>query len=159
VGAIRRFRIEDLQRVVTIEKQSFGEFAWPASDFRDLAREPLFLVALNGDIIAGYSITQVRNGHAELISVATSPRYRGLGIGLRLLERSLRAAVKLDARRFGLMVKIDNHQAIRLYRRLGFVRVRTVPRYYEDGAGGWRMLLELTTPSLASTTDTRRRDP
>ena len=43
-----------------------------------------------------------------------------------------------------LTVRLDNRDAIQLYRGLGFVRKRTVRGYYEDGSDGWRMCLALT---------------
>ena len=42
-----------------------------------------------------------------------------------------------------LMVRRKNEAAIRLYRKLGFVRTATVPNYYEDQSTGWRMRLGL----------------
>jgi len=40
------------------------------------------------------------------------------------------------------MVRRQNEEAIRLYRSLGFVRVRTVPNYYDDHSPGWQMSLK-----------------
>ena len=44
-----------------------------------------------------------------------------------------------------LNVRIKNESAIRLYRRFGFVRSRTLRGYYEDGGDAWRMRLKVKT--------------
>lgn len=41
-----------------------------------------------------------------------------------------------------LMVRTTNKAAIRFYKRLGFVRTRTVRDYYENGGDAWRMRLK-----------------
>lgn len=140
---MRTFEPRDLPRIVRIERESFGEFAWPASTFESLALASprLFLVACAGATIAGYSIA-VRSRHgAELVSIAAHPRYRRHHVASALLRATIRKVRRSGASAMWLMVRRENAGAIALYRRFGFVRTATVPRYYEDGATGWRMRL------------------
>jgi ribosomal-protein-alanine N-acetyltransferase len=139
---ISRFRVGDLPRVVQIERQCFGEFAWPSDLFRAYAEKcgAQFNTARLGRIVCGYSITCLIRGRAELVSIAVGRRYRRRGIGERLLSSTIRLLKRAGVSTLSLTVRRDNEPAIRLYRGLGFKRVRTIPGYYEDGATGWRMV-------------------
>ena len=142
---IRRFRRGDLPRILKIEQESFGVDAWPADLFEEYAAvtPELFLVARAGLRVAGYSITSMVRHGAEIASIAVLPQFRGRGVARRLLARSIRDVRSRGAAALWLMVRRDNYPAIELYKRFGFVRTATVAGYYEDGATGWRMRLEL----------------
>jgi ribosomal protein S18 acetylase RimI-like enzyme len=116
---IRPFRLADIDRILEIERASFGCDAWPRSMFLDFARHcpDLFLVLKSGRRIAGYSITCTAGEKAELTSIAVDPRVRRQGLA---------------------------QAPIAFYRGYGFVRKRRVRDYYEDGKSGYRMRLDLT---------------
>ncbi len=143
---VRLFEGRDLPRILKIEASSFGHDAWPAELFREYARASprLFLVALVGRKIAGYSIACIGRNAAELASIAVLPEYRGLGIASELLTATLRKVRRRGATAVWLMVRPDNAAAIRLYRKFGFVRTSRVRRYYEDGSAGSRMRVRLS---------------
>ena len=138
---ITLYRAEDLRGILAVERESFGQDAWPAEAFRQYAQScaALFLVARRGDRVRGYSVTCLRNGRAQLDSLAVAKQDRGRGVARALLARTEHKLQRAGVGEIVLMVRRDNEAAIRLYRRLGYVRVRTVPGYYEDGSTGWRM--------------------
>lgn len=72
------------------------------------------------------------------------PRYRRQGVAAALLKLTMRKARRAGSRVISLMVRRENHAAIKLYRSLGFVRVATVANYYGAGRAGWRMRLPVT---------------
>ncbi len=137
----------DLRRILEIETASFGRDAWDRRIFEDaLKRDPgLFVVARLSGRIAGYSISCIERGAAELESIAIHPVYRRRGMGDALMNFTRRELGRLGMTALRLMVRIDNEQAIGFYRRLGFVRVRTVRGYYGRGQDAWRMELRLKT--------------
>ena len=137
---IRRFERRDLKRIVDVERESFGKDAWPANAFLEYWRESpeLFLVALLGRRIAGYSIARLTWRGAEIESIAVDPRYRSRGVAQALLDVTL---VRLGATALRLMVSTENEAALRFYRRYGFVRTRRVKHYYGHGRDAWRMRL------------------
>lgn len=139
---VRPFKRRELDRVVEIERASFGQDAWPAEAFVECWRESpeLFLTARQGRRIAGYSITRTNWRGAELESIAVDPRYRGRGIAQALLDATRQRLPAPGALR--LMVSTANADALRLYRQYGFVRTRLVKRYYSAGGDAWRMRLE-----------------
>jgi ribosomal-protein-alanine acetyltransferase len=142
---IRLFEARDLPRILRIENSAFGTDAWPAELFQEYASisPKLFLVAVMGRSIAGYSIACVQRHAAELASIAVLPAYRGRGVATSLLKATLRKVRRQGAAAMWLMVRPDNRTGIGLYRKFGFVRTSSVREYYEDGSTGCRMRLEL----------------
>ncbi len=128
-----------------MERESFGRDAWPRELFLEYAAAvpDLFLVARAGGTIAGYSIACRSRHGAEIASLAVRPPYRQRGVATALLRATFRKLRRSGAKAVWLMVRRRNEQAIRLYRKLGFVRTGTVPNYYDDRSSGWRMRMSL----------------
>ncbi len=137
------FRPPHLDRILQIERASFGADAWPRQSFReyyDDCRELFFVVKFSRRI-AGYIIACVDGRDAEIASLAVHPDYRRRGLAAALIRRVLRVLLAAGIRRVELMVRVGNTAGAQLYRSFGFRRVRTVPRYYEDGGDGVLMRL------------------
>jgi ribosomal-protein-alanine N-acetyltransferase len=143
--SIRLLRLADLDRILEIERASFGEDAYDRNLFADFYHKcgDLFLVAVRGRKVCGYMVTcrggGAAQGRAELVSVAVDPRLRGKGIASALMDSTLRRLRRRRIPRLRLVVKVTNHPAIAFYERYGFTRLRIARRYYEDGADGWLM--------------------
>ena len=137
---VRRFRIADLDRILEIEDASFGAEAYDRNLFAEFFRQSgeLFLVAERGGRICGYILACTYRRalwkSAELVSVAVVPSARGKGAASALMDSTLRRLRLRRVGRIGLMVRLTNQPARRFYEKYGFERVRTVRRYYEDGA-------------------------
>ena len=142
---VRPARRRDLTPVTDIEAASFGRHAWPEQAFVELFDKcpELFFIARTSRRIAGYSIACVERSRAELISIAVRPEFRGRGVARALIEETIAIVQQHGIVAMRLMVELGNDDAIALYRRLGFVRLRTVPNYYGNGRNGWRMELLL----------------
>ena len=138
---IRRAEEQDLQRIIRIEQASFGADAWDRDLLRKYLRHcpKLFLVAETPTRLAGYIITCIADGKAELVSIAVAPAFRRHGIGKLLLAGTRTRLRRHDVGAWWLMVRTTNEPAIRFYRRFGFVLARLVKNYYEDGANAWCM--------------------
>ena len=143
--SIRRSRLADLDRIMEIERASFGPDAYDRNLFAEYTRKcgELFLVAERGRKVWGYVLTCPRAGafrdRAELVSLAVDPAMRGRGVATALMESTLRRLRLRGFSRFGLMVKVTNERARAFYEKHGFNKVRRVRRYYEDGEDGWLM--------------------
>jgi len=138
---ISPFQARDLDRILEIERGSFGHDAWDRDLFLEYFRRcpDLFLVARSGRRIRGYIITCTTTKEAELVSIAVDPRDRLRGLGRALLDETL---VQLRSRRLStwwLMVATSNDAAIHFYENYGFVRKRRTKRYYGAGRDAWRM--------------------
>ena len=142
---MHQFRPSHLSAVLAIEQASFAADAYPESLFRLYAadRRTLFLVARKGAEEVGYVIARADRWGAEIVSLAVHPSWRKQGIGRVLLSTAVKRMLQRDARSIRLMVHVNNSIAVAFYRSQGFRPVGRVPDYYEDGAPGIRMRLQL----------------
>ena len=151
--SVRPFRAADMERILAIERASFGADAYERNLFAELFHNcgDLFLVAVTGGHICGYMVTCIgarpvsgrTTGTAEVVSIAVNPASRGKGAASSLMTNTLRRLRLRDVGRLTLMVKVTNEGARRFYEKRGFRRVRRVPGYYEDGSDGLLMKKEL----------------
>lgn len=138
---ILRFRAAHLDRIMEIERASFGRLAYSRGMFRELHERcgRLFFTARRGRGIAGYIVACAEAEEAEVVSIAVDPAARGSGAGKALMRRLLDELAATGATRVSLMVRTDNLPAIRFYRGFGFRRMRVETRYYEDGTDAYLM--------------------
>jgi ribosomal-protein-alanine N-acetyltransferase len=142
VTYIRRASIDDLPSILRIEKTSFDSDAWDRDLFLQYlgqAGKSVFLVAIVRRKIAGYALSFHTRSKAEIHSIAVAPSERGRGVAMALLNRTLALLLRRGFETVFLNVRLENTAAIRLYRKLGFHRIRRVDGYYDDGAPAWRM--------------------
>ena len=136
---IRPMRLDDLARVVEIDRLSFS-LPWSENAFRfELLENPssLSLAAELGQEgqspnIVGYGVAWLIMDEAHIATIAVHPAHRQRGIAKRLLAEMLKAAIERGARLATLEVREGNLAAQRLYRRFGFENVGRRPRYYMD---------------------------
>jgi ribosomal-protein-alanine N-acetyltransferase len=149
---IRKFEERDLPGILRLERESFERDAWSSKTFLEYAAAvpEFFLVAgvaagIRGERLAGYSIASLTRHGAEIDSLGVRPRYRQEGAATALLNATFRKLRRRGVEAVSLMVRRENESAIRLYRKLGFVRTATAPDYYENGPSraGWRMRKDL----------------
>lgn len=142
---IRKLRLADLDRILEIERASFGPDAYDRKLFANYLHTcgDLFFAVERGRKLWGYLIACARGERAELVSVAVDPAARGKGAASALMERALRRLKRRGIARFSLMVKTANREAEACYVKYGFRRVRRVRRYYEDGSDAWLMARNL----------------
>ena len=138
---IRPFHPRDLDRVIEIEKASFGPDAWDRELFLEYFRRcpDLFLMARRARQIRGYIITCAGSRNAELVSIAVDPKDRQRGLGRAMLDETLTQLRSRRVRTWWLMVATTNESAMRFYEDYGFVRTRRSRRYYGAGRDAWRM--------------------
>jgi ribosomal-protein-alanine N-acetyltransferase len=146
---VRRAGVEDLDRILTVERAGFGRWAWDRNLFAEYLDScgPLFLVAESRGKVAGYSIAWISCGlirrRAELVSIAVDPAMQGKGVANALLARTLSGLRRRGIHHLGLVVKVTNDRARGFYEKHGFRKVRRIPRYYEDGEDAFALRLDL----------------
>jgi ribosomal protein S18 acetylase RimI-like enzyme len=72
-----------------------------------------------------------RNGMGSIQNLGIIPEYRGNGLGTALMMKALAGFQYAGLRRAFLEVTAQNSGAVRLYKRLGFTRARTVYKVSE----------------------------
>ena len=130
---LRPLAESDLDRVLELESELFGDGAWSGQLYREeLAHPGRYYVAAEQDgVLAGYAGIAL-GADAEVMTVGVAPEYSGRGLGTALLADLIDRARESRARRVFLEVRAGNHTAQRLYERAGFRAIGTRPRYYGD---------------------------
>lgn len=133
----------DIDALSTLEARSFDGDRLSRRSFRRLVVSPAAAcrVAVEDRRLLGYALLLFRrtSGFARLYSVAIDPAARGRGLGGRLLRDAEMIAAQRGKDGVRLEVRQDNRPAIGLYESRGYMRIATLPGYYEDGAGGLRL--------------------
>ena len=139
---IRAAGRDDLDALVELENRSFVTDRVSRAQYRrhiDSATG-IVLVAEAGGPIAGSALVFLRRGSrkARLYSIAIAHHSRGKGVGAALLQAVETSARERNCDQVYLEVRQDNAAAIGLYESRGYVRGRTLPGFYEDGADARR---------------------
>ena len=120
-------------QVAQLEKLCFSD-PWSENSVASELKNPLslWLVALDGDTIAGYVGSQSVLDEADMMNVAVHPDYRRKGIARQLVTELVAALAKKGVHSLALEVRASNAPAIALYEQLGFQQVGRRPNYYRN---------------------------
>ena len=91
-----------------------------------------WLVAMDGDTVAGYVGSQTVLDETDMMNVAVHPNYRRQGIAEALVETLVNALREKGSRCLTLEVRQSNDPAIALYEKLGFSQVGLRKNYYRN---------------------------
>ena len=117
-------------QIAALERQNFSA-PWDENSLLSELNNPLalWLVALDGDTVAGYIGSQSVLGESDMMNLAVAPAYRRQGVGKALVE-ALLWELSEDNHCLTLEVRASNAPAIALYDNLGFRQVGRRPNYY-----------------------------
>lgn len=122
-----------VSQVAELEKICFRD-PWSVKSVSDELTNPLslWLVAIEGDRVAGYVGSQTVMGETDMMNVAVHPDFRRSGIAEALI-RELEIQLKsLESRCLTLEVRASNEPARNLYEKLGFSQIGKRPNYYRN---------------------------
>ncbi len=154
----RRMRLEDLPRVVEIEKDGFRHpwsrellerelsHAWSTVllAIEDLPGVPGQAPGGGAEAIVGFIVFWLVHDEVHVLNIATAREERRRGIGRALMEEAAEAGRRRGATLVTLEVRRSNQAAIALYRALGYRQVGVRPNYYaEEGEDAIVMVLDL----------------
>ena len=110
---------------------------WSDGEFERLLieRNTVAHRATVGRTTAGFIMSRLIEGEAEILSVAVASSWRGRGLARKLLNLHLGRLAGLRAKTVFLEVDEDNAPARRLYARAGFREVGRRPGYYPKDSG------------------------
>lgn len=120
-------------QVASLEKLCFS-MPWSENAVSSELANPLslWIVAQDGDTVAGYVGSQSVMGEADMMNLAVLPAYRRCGIGQRLVLELISQLQSRQVHCLTLEVRASNVGAICLYEKLGFVQVGRRPNYYTN---------------------------
>ena len=124
---IRKFKAEDINKILEIEKQGFPKSVFSKATFLNYADNlaDTFIVVESNKEIVGYIIFDL-SGHIH--STVVKQSYRRKSFGKMLFMHASRCAKK----GLWLEVRSKNRGAIEFYKRLGMKIVGKIPKYYRD---------------------------
>ena len=122
---------EHIAQVAALERECFS-MPWSESVLISELSNPLSLwvVAVDGDTVAGYVGSQSVMGEADMMNLAVLPSYRRQNTGRNLVTELIRLLSEREVYSLTLEVRASNEAAIKLYDGLGFVQVGRRPNYY-----------------------------
>ncbi|MDO4431794.1 MAG: ribosomal protein S18-alanine N-acetyltransferase [Aerococcaceae bacterium] len=133
----------DIDWFIHLETVCYQNYlAWTRADFeRDLLKNPyaLYVIFPQKACIIG----RITHKKAHISHLMVEPSQQRKGIGREMLTCWIRAARQMHSQSVTLEVRASNRAAIALYQQHGFVIVRTILRYYEDGEDALYMQLLL----------------
>lgn len=120
-------------QVAQLEKLCFS-LPWSENSVTSELRNPLslWIVAVEGETLAGYVGSQSVMGEADMMNLAVQPEYRRQGIGEKLVSVLITALAQQSVSSLALEVRASNAPAISLYEKLGFAQVGRRPNYYRN---------------------------
>ncbi|MBR4131753.1 MAG: ribosomal protein S18-alanine N-acetyltransferase [Oscillospiraceae bacterium] len=121
---------EHIAQVAAMEREYFSA-PWDEASLAHELENPLalWLVALDGETVAGYIGSQSVLGESDMMNLAVLPDHRRRGVGTALVERLLWELGE-ENHCLTLEVRASNEAAIALYDGLGFRQVGRRPKYY-----------------------------
>ncbi|GHI01664.1 ribosomal protein S18-alanine N-acetyltransferase [Neobacillus kokaensis] len=130
----RYMREEDIDQVLEVEHASFT-LPWSREAFYNELRNNKFAVYIvleHNKKIIGYSGVWIVIDEAHVTNVAILPEYRGKKLGDALMQKLIQVSREMGARSMTLEVRVTNHVAQSLYRKMGFQNGGIRKNYYSD---------------------------
>lgn len=118
-------------QVAQLEEICFSD-PWSEKSIASELSNPLslWLVAMEGERLAGYVGSQSVEGEADMMNVAVHPDFRRRGAGEALVRALVTALAEKEIHSLTLEVRVSNVSAIGLYRKIGFEQVGLRKNYY-----------------------------
>lgn len=129
--------IADTQAIAALHAASFHR-GWNEDEIERLLLDRSILThrATIRRKLAGFIMSRIVAGEAEILSVAVGSAQQGRGLARHLLRLHLGRMAGRGVKTVFLEVDENNEPAIRLYRRMRFYEVGRRPGYYPDGPSG-----------------------
>lgn len=128
---ILRMNETHVAQVAELEKICFSD-PWSENSVASELKNPLslWLVAMEGERLAGYIGSQSVEGEADMMNVAVHPDFRRQGVGQALIVALVENLKNNGVRSLTLEVRASNEGAIALYEKLDFAEIGRRPHYY-----------------------------
>lgn len=125
---------EHVAWVAQIEQECFGSEAWSLRSVEGELHNPLslWLVAMEGERVAGYVGSQTVCDETDVMNVAVTGSCRRQGVAEKLILTLTELLKAGGSRCLTLEVRSSNTPAIALYQKLGFQQIGLRKNYYRN---------------------------
>ena len=122
-----------VSQVAELEKLCFSD-PWSEKSVASELNNPLslWLVALEGERLAGYVGSQTVLDETDMMNIAVHPDYRRCGVAWQLVEELVAGLKRRGSRCLTLEVRASNDPARKLYEKLGFQQIGLRKNYYRN---------------------------
>ncbi len=119
------------EAMAALERECFSD-PWSVNAFLSESENPLslWLVAMDGEQLAGYVGSQSVLGWADMMNLAVAPMYRRQGVARELISLLISQLQDDKVSCLTLEVRESNTPAIHLYESMGFLQVGRRKNYY-----------------------------
>lgn len=130
---LEKLNASHVAQIAQLEKICFSD---PWSE-RSVASElenklSCWLVAMEGEQVAGYIGSQTVCGETDMMNVAVHPDHRRKGIAEKLILALIEELKGMESHCLTLEVRASNAPAIALYEKLGFEEIGRRKNYYRN---------------------------
>lgn len=132
---IRKMDLSDIPYVYKEELKIFGKSLGEKTLYNEIMYNDMsrYFIALVDGKRAGYVGSWLTIPNAEILNLFVSEKYRGLKLGVMLMDRVIEVCNDLELENLTLEVRESNKYALALYEQLGFKKGAIRKNYYEDG--------------------------
>ncbi len=130
---IERMKECHVPQIAALEKLCFS-LPWDENSIASELSNPLslWLVAAEGETVAGYVGSQSVLGESDMMNIAVHPDFRRQGLAQALVEALVDQLAKNGNHCLTLEVRASNAPAISLYGKNGFTEVGRRKNYYRN---------------------------
>ena len=130
---IDKMTVTHVVQIAELEKLCFSD-PWSEKSIASELENKLsfWLVATEGETVAGYIGSQTVIDETDMMNVAVHPDYRRQGIAEALVNTLVENLKEMGSRCLTLEVRASNAPAIALYEKLGFLEIGRRKNYYRN---------------------------
>ena len=123
--------------LATLHQQCVAHGAWSSNSYQQMMglHTSSALIAMVDQEPVGFLLSSSTSLESEILMLCIAPKVRRLGIGSKLLLSLVEDLAVQGTCDLLLEVAEDNHEAINLYGKNGFLEVGKRPNYYESPEG------------------------
>lgn len=139
---IRKMDLSDIAYVYNEELKIFGKSLGEKTLYNEVLYNDMsrYFIALVDGKRAGYVGSWLTLPNAEILNLFVSEKYRGLGIGKKLMFQVFEVCKAEKIQVLTLEVRFSNQYAIQMYKELGFEVSHVRKNYYENNEDAYLMM-------------------
>lgn len=129
---IRAMQDADVEKISRLEEETFS-MPWSRESFLSMIHNEnaRYYVAEKDGLVVGGCGVLMTAGEGNITNVVVDKKYRGQGIGTKMLQYLIEEGERNGLSAFTLEVRVSNVQAIHVYEKLGFFSEGIRPDFYE----------------------------